>query len=276
MNRDPSREEAEAHHPAAEELKRLMAIISRLRGPNGCPWDRAQTLKSLRPYLLEETYEVLEAIDSGDDTAHLEELGDLLLQVVLQAEIARESGRWSMAEVARTISEKLLFRHPHVFGDVEATDSKAAYRSWEKVKAKEREHAGKPRKSVLSGVPKAAPSLMRAERVGDKAAHTGFDWPNVRLVRQKLDEELAELDAAMDSRDEEKIFIELGDVLLTLASLGRFVQVHAEDALREAVERFIKRFQHLEASLAAENKTPRDLDLEALETRWQQSKKEVD
>lgn len=275
MHHEPTGQERETHKSSAEEILRLLCVMSRLRAPDGCPWDREQTLESLRPYLLEEAYEVLEAIDSGNDKAHLEELGDLLLQVVFQAELAREAGKWSLAEVARGISRKLLFRHPHVFGDVEASDARSAYESWEKVKAKEKKARGRPRSSVLDGVPRAAPSLLRAERVGEKAAHTGFDWPDAKLVRMKVDEELAELDAAIEAGDEKKIFAELGDVLLTLSSLGRFLGVHAEDALRESVGRFVTRFKALEAELNREGATPRDLDPDTLEARWQATKKRL-
>jgi tetrapyrrole methylase family protein / MazG family protein len=272
MSYEPSDTEREDHRPAAEEVLRLLAIMARLRGPGGCPWDREQTLDSLRPYLLEETYEVLEAIDTGDDHAHLEELGDLLLQVVFQAELKREAGAWTMAEVARGIADKLHFRHPHVFGDVEAADADAAYKSWEKVKAAEKKKSGRPRKSILDGVPKAAPSLLRAERVGEKAAHAGFDWPDLAGVRAKVDEEIAELDEALASGDAARVQAELGDVLLTLASLGRHAGVHAEDALRESVERFIGRYQRLEAELSAEGLTAADLEPDVLEARWQSAK----
>lgn len=273
MQYEPTEQDLEAHRPAAAEVLRLLSIMTRLRAD--CPWDREQTLESLRPYLLEETHEVLEAIDNGDERGHLEELGDLLLQIVFQAELAREEGRFGLAEVAHGISEKLLFRHPHVFGDLEAEDAKAAYQSWEKVKAAEKKLAGRPKKSVIDGVPRAAPSLLRAERIGEKASHTGFDWPDVGSVREKVNEELDELDAAIREKDQEKIFVELGDVLLTLASLGRFIGVHAEDALRESTERFTERFKALEADLAASGKTPRDLDLVALEAKWQETKERL-
>ncbi len=276
MQYDPVDQEIEPHKTALQEIARLLCIMARLRGPDGCPWDKAQTLQSLRPCLLEETYEVLEAIDDGDDTSHREELGDLLLQIVFQAELAREGGRWGMAEVASGISRKLLFRHPHVFGDVEANDAQAAYQSWEKVKAAEKKARGRPRGSVLDGVPLAAPALLRAERVGEKAAHTGFDWQHIGEVRRKLDEEIRELDKAMGAGDEDAIFDELGDVLLTLASLGRFLGIHAEDSLREAVRRFTERFGALEEDLASQQISAKDLDPDALEARWQAAKSRIE
>ena len=214
MRWQPTESETAPHEDAAREVVRLLALMARLRGPGGCPWDRKQTHESLRPYLLEETHEVLEAIDLGDDDDLQEELGDLLLQVVFHAELAREDGRWSMSEVAAGITDKLHFRHPHVFGGDDAPDAEAALSRWEQRKAEEKAAKGKARKSVIDGVPKAAPALMRAERVTDKAASVGFDWPDRAGVRAKVDEELGELDDAIAEGDRAAIEHELGDLPL--------------------------------------------------------------
>lgn len=272
MTWQPTEAETAPHAGAADEVLRLLALMARLRGPGGCPWDRKQTHESLRPYLLEETHEVLEAIDLGDDADLEEELGDLLLQVVFHAELAREDGRWSMADVARGITEKLHFRHPHVFGGKDAPDAEAALARWEEVKAEEKAAKGKARASVVDGVPKAAPALMRAERVTDKAASVGFDWPDRDGVRAKVDEELAELDAAVADGDRDAIAHEVGDLLLTVVNLARWLDVHPEDALRETVERFTRRFQHVEQALEGEGRRPKDVDLARLDALWNEAK----
>ena len=272
MTYRPTEEERAPHREGAEEVERLLALMARLRGPGGCPWDQQQTHASQRPYLVEETYEVREALDQEDDPHLVEELGDLLLQVVFHAELAREEGRWSLADVARGITDKLWVRHPHVFGDVEAADPDAAFKSWEKVKAVEKAQRGRPRKSVIEGVPKAAPALMRAERVTDKAAAVGFDWPDREGVRAKVDEELGELDEAVASGDLAHIQAEVGDLLFSVVNLARWVGVHPEDALRETIERFTRRFQDLEGRLTDEGRSPADADLEELDRLWDEAK----
>ncbi|RMG14998.1 MAG: nucleoside triphosphate pyrophosphohydrolase [Deltaproteobacteria bacterium] len=268
MSYEPTEEELAPHEEAARAVQRLLALMARLRAPGGCPWDREQTLESLRPYLLEETYEVLEAIDRGDAAHHLEELGDLLLQIVFQAEIRRESGEWTLAEVARGITDKLHRRHPHVFGDAEAADASTAFENWERQKAKEK----KERKSVLDGVPRAAPALMRAERLTDKAAAVGFDWPDPMGARRKIDEELAELDAAVAAEAQERIEAELGDLLFAVVNYGRKLGIHPEDALRGTLERFEDRFRHIERRLAEQGRSPKEAGLEEMDALWEEAK----
>ncbi len=267
---EPTDEELKPHAAAARAVHHLLALMARLRAPGGCPWDREQTLESLRPYLLEETYEVLEAIDRGDAVHHREELGDLLLQVVFQAEIRREAGEFSLAEVARGITEKLYRRHPHVFGGADAADAAAAFENWEAQKAKEK----KERASVLDGVPRGAPALMRAARLSDKAASVGFDWPDPRGARSKIDEELAELDAAVASEDPARIEAELGDLLFAVVNYGRKVGVAAEDALRGTLQRFEARFRRIEAELKARGRSPKEASLEEMDRLWEAAKGE--
>ena len=258
---------------SAEAIRRLVEIMARLRGPGGCPWDREQNLDSLKPYLIEEAYEVLEAMDAGDSRDHCEELGDLLLQIVFHAEIAREEGRWDFADVAHAISDKLVHRHPHVFGEAQARDAGEVERSWARLKAEERARKkGRPG-SVLDGIPRQAPALLRAERTGEKASRIGFDWPDASGPRAKIDEELAELDQAIAAGDREAVFHELGDVLFSVANLARHLRVPPEDALRAAIARFEERFHRLEERLRQEGHPPGEpADIERLEAIWQEVK----
>ena len=264
---------------AFEQLNRILSIMARLRAPDGCPWDRAQTSASLRPYLIEEAFEVLGELDRVADgapmseTALCEELGDLLFQVVFHARIAEESGAFDFADVARAISDKIERRHPQVFAGAPAcADDAALARQWAAIKAKERaDKTGCP-PSALDGVPAAAPALMRAERLTEKASRVGFDWPSAKDVRQKLDEELAELDEAVAAGDKAAAESELGDVLLTAVNLARFLDVHPEDALRGATRRFCDRFHFVEAALREEGRTPTDADLSELDALWDQAK----
>src|SRR3954447_17271843 len=179
-------------------IRRLLEIMDRLRDPGGCPWDREQTLKTLTPYLLEEAHEVIEAIESGDSQHHKEELGDLLFQVVFQSRIAREEGKFDFAQVADAISDKLVRRHPHVFGDVSVSGSGEVVRNWERIKAEERKEKGQAPRSAIGGVPVALPALVRGERLTEKAGAVGFDWPDAKSVLAKIREELDELERAVD------------------------------------------------------------------------------
>ena len=267
MNADPSTGPAVA--PSA--LERLLDIMRLLRSPQGCPWDREQTLTSLKPYLIEECYEVIDAIDSGD-TVHLtEELGDLLLQIVFQAQIAAEDGQFTFDDVARTIGEKLIRRHPHVFGQATVVDSKDVIRNWEAIKRTEKKE--KPA-SVLEGVPRSLPALNRAHQVQKKAARVGFDWEHVDGVVAKLDEEVLEVKEALASGDAGRVRDELGDLLFAAVNLGRFLGHDAEEALHGTIAKFVRRFQGIEERLHAQGRAMTDCRLEELDALWNEMKRE--
>ncbi len=222
-------------------LPRLVGVMRRLLSPDGCPWDREQTLETLRKYVLEEACEVIDAIEGGDRKALQEELGDLLLQVVFQAELARVEGAFAIDDVVSGIVDKLVHRHPHVFGDLEAKDADEVLRNWEKIKAVEKKGRG-----ILGGVPRSLPALNRAQRIGEKVARVGFDWDDKSGSRAKLNEELGELDRAIESRDASAIEDEMGDVLFALVNLSRHLETDAEGALRRTIDKFTKRFAHVE------------------------------
>ena len=245
--------------------------MARLRGPEGCPWDREQTLQTPRPYVLEETYEVLEAIDGGDPREHCEELGDLLLQIVFQAQLASEAGRFEFADVAQAISDKLVSRHPHVFGDAEAKDSEAVLKQWVALKQEEKRKKGKG-PSVLEGVPREMPALARADRLTEKASRIGFDWPDADGARAKVAEELAALDEAIAAGDRDAVEHELGDLLFAAANLGRKLGVPPEEALRGAVARFIGRFAHVERELARRGVPHGEATLAQMDALWDEAK----
>ena len=263
----------ETRRRSAAEIERLVGIMARLRAPGGCPWDREQTFDSLKPYLIEEAYEVLDAMEGAGGRDHCEELGDLLFQVIFHAEIAREDGAWDFADVAKAISDKIEYRHPHVFGGLEVEDAEEVARNWVRLKAKEKAKKAGRNVSVIDGVPLHAPGLLRAERITEKASRIGFDWPDVAGVRAKVDEELAELDEAIASGDPEAIEHELGDVLFALANLARHVRTPAEDALRLAVRRFEKRFLWLEQRLHEQGIAPGSAaPVEEMERLWEEAK----
>jgi MazG family protein len=257
---------------AQTAVERLLSIMERLRGPQGCPWDREQTLRTLRPYVLEETYEVLEAIDAGDAREHCAELGDLLLQIVFQAQLRKEEGRFDFADVANAISDKLVSRHPHVFGDSEAKDADAVLRQWAALKREERRKKGGG-ESVLEGVPKEMPALARADRLTEKASRIGFDWPDAAGARAKLAEELRELDEAIASGDREHVEHELGDALFALANLSRKLDVPPEEALRGTLARFVSRFTHVERELARRGVPHGQATLAEMDAIWDEAKK---
>jgi MazG family protein len=219
--------------------------MARLRGDGGCPWDREQTRESLKPYVVEEAYEVLEAIDEGDAAKLREELGDLLLQVVFQAQLAHEADEFTIAEVIQAIVEKLVRRHPHVFGDASAASAQEVLHRWEAIKRAERqtEHH---RPSALDGVPRELPALLRAHRLQEKASRVGFDWDDTAGLLGKLEEELAEFQAVCRNGGGPRAAAELGDLLFTLVNVSRFLDVNPEEALRETIARFIRRFHHVE------------------------------
>ena len=233
-----------ADQRALDAFGRLVDIMARLRAPEGCPWDREQTPESLRSYVIEEAYEVVDAIERGAPAAVRDELGDLLLQVVFQAQLASEAGRFDVADVARAIADKLERRHPHVFGDTQVKDADEVSRNWSRIKAEERRAAGQ-REGVLESVPAALPALARAQHVGRRLAEVGFDWTAVSGVLAKIDEERAELATALASGDPAAAGRELGDLLLTLTSLARHLGLEAEVALRDATGRLAGRVERV-------------------------------
>ena len=256
---------------ATDRFGELVQIMARLRGENGCPWDREQTHASIKPYLLEETYEVLESIDENDPAKLEEELGDLALQVVFHAQMADEAGLFTIADVLRGINEKLRRRHPHIFGDVKADTAQEVLFNWEQIKKLEREKA-QGRASLLDGVPRELPALLRAHRLQEKASRVGFDWNEARQVFQKVEEELAELRAAMESEQPDRMEAELGDLLFSLVNLGRFIAVNPEEALRKTIARFIARFQYIEEELARRGTAPGQVTLEEMDALWAEAK----
>lgn len=256
---------------AHDAIERLLTIMERLRGPGGCPWDREQTLRTLRPYVLEETYEVLEAIDAGDAREHCEELGDLLLQIVFQAQLTKEEGKFDFADVANAISDKLVSRHPHVFGSSDVKDAEGVLRQWAALKREEKKAKGGGH-SVLEGVPREMPALARADRLTEKASRIGFDWPDAGGARAKLAEELAELDEAVAREDADEVEHELGDVLFAAANLARKLGVPPEEALRGAIARFVARFGHVERELARRGVPHGGATLAEMDALWDEAK----
>lgn len=263
---------------------RLVEIMARLRAPGGCPWDREQTFDTIKPYLLEETYEVMDAIDARDWPGLAEELGDLLLQVVFFAQMASEAGHFQVADAVDAINRKLIRRHPHVFGEGEAKTASDVVRRWDEIKAQEKEEkAKKERKAkesteaaepagLLSGVPRSLPALVEAQQISSKAARSGFDWRSIDEVFAKLQEELTELDDARAGGTHVEIESEIGDLLFTVVNIARFLKVDPEQALRGSNARFRRRFGRVEHGLAQHGKTTSDASLDEMEALWQRAK----
>jgi MazG family protein len=256
-------------HP--DPIVRLIQIVARLRAPDGCPWDIEQTHESLCPHLLEEAYEVIDAIREKDDENLREELGDFLLQVVLHSQIACETGRFDVQQVAEGICEKLVRRHPHVFGEGKLGDSAAVLKQWEVIKRAEK---GDKHTSALDGVATALPALMRAEKIQKKAARVGFDWPEAKGALDKLREEIDELTAAYESGNIADVEDELGDLFFSVVNVSRKLKCDAELSLVGATEKFTRRFKKVEAALAEQGKTTTDSTLEEMDAIWNQIKKE--
>lgn len=252
------------------EIERLINIVSYLRSPDGCPWDREQTPASIKKHIIEEAYEVIEAIELEDNELLEEELGDLLLQVALQAQMAAEANIFDFEEVAKSISDKLIRRHPHVFGKASAEDAHEVKNLWEKLKNEEKEK--KNHDSYLSGIPRALPSLLRAEKVQRKASSVGFDWETIGGVFDKLWEEQKELQEAHNSGDKEKVTEEVGDMFFSLINFSRWSKIDPEEAMTKATEKFIRRFQNVEKLIKAEGKSFNDYNIDQLEEFWQRSK----
>lgn len=252
----------------SKDFERLIEIMASLRGEKGCPWDKEQTRESLKPFLVEETYEVLEAIDEKDPEKIKEELGDLLFQIIFHSRIAEEKGEFNIHDVIRKISDKMIARHPHVFGGERFETSEEVLRQWEERKREE----GKIRESILEGIPKELPSLLRAHRIQARAARVGFDWERVEDVLKKLDEELKEFREALDKQDQEAIEDELGDIFFVLVNVSRFVGVNPEDALRKTISKFISRFRYIEMKAAETGRSLSDMTLQEMDNLWEEAK----
>jgi len=255
----------------SEAFARLVAVMSRLRGPEGCPWDREQTLESLRTYLLEETYETIDAIDRGDPQALQEELGDLLLEVVFLAQVCAEKGLFGIEEVASGIHDKLVRRHPHVFGAEKADGARDALGRWESVKNAERRASGDAR-SVLAGVPETLPALLRAFRIANKASMVGFDWESAGEVLEKVEEEVAELRQAIAAKEPRHVAEEVGDLLFAAANVARLSGVDPEMALQAANRKFTDRFRIVEEGLARKGLHPSAENRDEMERLWEEAK----
>ena len=252
-------------------FKELVDIIAKLRSEDGCPWDKEQTNDTLKPSLIEEVYEVVDAIDDGSSEKLEEELGDLLMQVLLNAQIAEDEGKFSISGVLRKISDKLTRRHPHVFGDVQVRDTQEIIANWEAIKSQE--HANKDRKSVLDGIPSHLPNLMKARKIQSKASTVGFDWEKAEDVLEKVEEEIEELKASIDASEQDGIEEEIGDILFSVVNLSRFLNVEPEEALRKSNAKFIRRFRQMETEIANRGKEVTDYDLAGLDEIWDAVKK---
>jgi MazG family protein len=265
-------------------FEKLVAVQARLRAPNGCPWDREQTHQSLRTYLIEEAYEVLEALESGNDAKFAEEMGDLLLQIVFHSQIAREEGRFTVAEVIREIHDKMIRRHPHVFGKTSAKDSAEVLRNWEQIKAEERRSSGKkgdsnsggetPKvTSLLDGVSHALPATLEGFQLTRKASRIGFDWQDASGVFDKMQEEKEELKKALKEQDQLKMEEELGDLLFAAVNLSRFLKIDPEIALKKANAKFSRRFRAMEKLARKNGREFKNLPREEMEAFWDAAKK---
>jgi MazG family protein len=262
---------------AGERFARLVDVVAMLRSPEGCPWDREQTLESLRPFVLEESYEVLEAIDSGNRAALGAEIGDFLFEGVLLAQLAAEAGDFTVADSLQAIVDKLIRRHPHVFGTAtRAQSSHEVLGRWEELKAREREQTGSDEQSILGGVPATLPALLRAYEMSSRAAAVKFDWERATDVLAKIEEEVAEIRAVVEQHaaDRERLEEEMGDLLFALANLSRKLGIEPESALRRADEKFARRFTELEGRFRARGRSLQDLTLDEMESEWGRIKEE--
>lgn len=257
---------------AGSRFERLVEIMARLRGPGGCPWDREQTFDSIKPYTLEETYEVLDAIDRRDWPHLAEELGDLMLQVVFYAEMGREAGLFSIEDALDHINEKLVRRHPHVFGTGDARTPEQVKARWDEIKAEEKSRKENAPRGLLDGIPRALPALAEASMISSKAAGAGFDWQDVGQVFEKVEEEIGELKGAHAGASLEDVEGEIGDLLFTIVNVARFLKVDPEQALRRTNAKFRTRFAHVEKALAERGKRPEEASLEEMEELWQEAK----
>jgi tetrapyrrole methylase family protein / MazG family protein len=248
----------------------LLDVMARLRGDNGCPWDKEQSHASLRTFLLEESYELLDALDRGQSAQIREELGDLLHQIIFHCQIAAESGAFTAEDVVRDLKNKMVRRHPHVFSDQALPDSEAVLKRWAKIKADEKD--GETPNSVLGNLPKSMPALARAQTITERASQVGFDWPDITPVWGKVEEELAELKTASASGDKQRTGEELGDLLFSLVNLSRFLGIQSEEVLAQATERFVKRFSYIETRLHEAGSSPAASSLEVMDRLWAEAK----
>lgn len=255
------------------KLERLIDIMKLLRSGEGCPWDREQTHESLKKYLIEETYEYLEVVDLEDKARMCEELGDVLLQIVFHARIAEENGDFNIEDVINGVCDKMIHRHPHVFGDVTAETSSQVLKNWEEIKKKEKGVTSQT--SVLQGVPRNLPALMRSYKVQQKAAQVGFDWTNPGDVFAKLREEIDELEAEYNKQNKSGIDEEFGDVLFSAVNLSRFLKVHPELSLAQSTDKFIGRFEYIEKRAAEQGRTLNEMSLEEMEALWVEAKEKA-
>jgi len=253
------------------DFQELLKIMDALRSEKGCPWDKEQTRESLKPFIVEEAYELIEAIEESDSEKIKEELGDLLFQIVFQCQIAKEGNEFEVSDVIEKIGKKMVARHPHVFGtaDYKTTDEVLVH--WEEQKKLE----GKLRESILEGVPKVLPSLLRAHRLQDRAARVGFDWEKVEDILKKLDEELKEFKEALETKRQDEIEEELGDIFFMLVNISRFIGVNPEDALRKTISKFIHRFRYIEMKAAEHGKKLSDMTLDEMDRLWDEAKWEI-
>ena len=251
---------------------RLVEIIAKLRSDDGCPWDREQTHETLKTGIIEEAYEVVETIDQRNYDKFEEELGDLLMQVLLNAQIAKDEGRFDILGVIKKISEKLIRRHPHVFGDLIVKDSQEILQNWERIKSEER--AEKDENSLMDGIPINLPALIQARKVQSRASRVGFDWDKAEDVIKKVDEEIIELKESLNKLDKESIEEEIGDILFSIVNLSRFLEVEPEGALKKTTAKFIKRFRKMESIIANKGKSITDFDLAGLDKIWDSIKED--
>ncbi|OGQ05339.1 MAG: nucleoside triphosphate pyrophosphohydrolase [Deltaproteobacteria bacterium RIFCSPLOWO2_01_44_7] len=252
-----------------EKFEKLAEILATLRGPNGCPWDKEQTYKDINPYLLEESHEVVEAIDNNDFESLKEELGDLLVHILFHCQLAKEENKFTAVDVINSACEKLIRRHPHVFGGDKAKTTQEVLVNWEKIKQQENKDK---RKSILDGLPKTIPALLKAFRLGEKSSRVGFDWEDQKGIWNKVKEEMEELEQALATKNSEQIEQEYGDLLLTLANLARFLKLDPETSLRKACDRFTKRFQWIEETSKQQNQTLQNLTAAQWDELWNKAK----
>lgn len=258
---------AETCGPEARALQRLLDLVRRLRAPNGCPWDREQTPSTIKGYLIEEAYELVEAIEANDAMDAREELGDVAFELLFLAELYREAGEFDLAQALDTSRAKMVHRHPHVFGEAEVSGAEEVTLRWHQIKAAE----GKP---LLESVPRSLPALLKAHRLGERAARVGFDFPSAEAAWQKLEEEVGELKAAMAVGDRDAAQRELGDVLFAAVSVARLLKLSAEDALRGSLDKFSERFRYIEERLKAQGKTLQEATLEEMDAIWDEKRNE--